>query len=162
MSETDNQKSRRELQEERLPKYKKIIKGMWIATLAAFLAFIMIFVVLSFSDLPDTKELENPRTVLATEVYANDGSVLGRYFTENRVKIPFDSISPNVIEALIATEDERYFKHSGIDLEALLRVLVKTGLMGQKNRGGGSTITQQLAKNLFTEKPGSGLERVVH
>ena len=92
---------------------------------------------------------------------ASDGSVLGRYFIENRVPVEFNELSPFIEQALVATEDERYYKHSGIDFKALLRAVVKTGLMGDESAGGASTITQQLAKLLFTGRPGSGLERLV-
>ena len=84
-----------------------------------------------------------------------------RYYYENRVPVTFEELSPYIEQALISTEDERYFRHSGIDFEGLLRVAFKTGLMRQRSAGGASTITQQLAKMLFTEKPGSGFERVV-
>lgn len=151
-----------QVREQRLPKYKKILKWTWGLILAGMLGFVAFFVILSFGDLPDTKELENPKSVLATEVIAIDGSVLGRFFIENRVKVPFDSLSNNVVNALIATEDERFFEHSGIDFRALGRVLVKTVLGGNKGGGGGSTITQQLSKLLFTDNVSSNvLERAM-
>ena len=139
------------LREERMPKYKRIIKRLWLLIAAGIIGFFTFFIVLSFGDLPDTKELENPKSVLATEVLAIDGSVLGRFFIENRVKITYDSLSENVKQALVATEDERFFEHSGIDFRALARVMVKTILGGDKSGGGGSTITQQLSKLLFTD-----------
>lgn len=139
------------LREERMPKYKRIIKRLWLLIAAGIIGFFTFFIVLSFGDLPDTKELENPKSVLATEVLAIDGSVLGRFFIENRVKITYDSLSENVKQALVATEDERFFEHSGIDFRALARVMVKTVLGGDKSGGGGSTITQQLSKLLFTD-----------
>lgn len=120
-----------------------------------------IFVFLSFQDLPSFEELESPKSNLASEVYAVDGSVLGRYYVENRVPVTYQQLSPHLVKAFIATEDERFYQHSGVDGEALARVFFKTFLMGKKSAGGASTITQQLAKMLFTEKPGSGLERVV-
>jgi penicillin-binding protein 1A len=125
------------------------------------LAAVLTFLILSFTNLPDTAELENPKSELASEVIAADGSVLGRYFIENRIPVGFDELSPFVEQALVATEDERYYKHSGIDFRALGRVFFKTILMADKSSGGASTITQQLAKLLFTGKKGSGLTRVV-
>src|SRR5690606_22105984 len=89
------------------------------------------------------------------------GDVLGRFYIENRVPVEYDDLSPHLVTALIATEDERFYKHAGIDLEALGRVLFKTALLGQKNTGGGSTITQQLAKLLFTGKPATSLPKRV-
>jgi penicillin-binding protein 1A len=140
-----------ELREQRMPKYRRIIKRTWLLIVAGIVGFFAFFVFLSFGDLPDTKELENPKSVLATEVIGIDGSVLGRFFIENRVKISYDSLSENVKQALVATEDARFFEHSGIDFRALARVFVKTILGGDKSGGGGSTITQQLSKLLFTD-----------
>ncbi len=147
--------------EERKPTYRKIVRWMWGLTICGLLALIGMFVFLSYQDLPTFDELENPKSNLASEVYAANGEVLGRYYYENRVQVSFNEISPLVEQALVATEDERYYKHSGIDFHGLLRVAVKTIILRQKSGGGASTITQQLAKMLFTEKPGSGLERVV-
>ena len=153
--------TQQQLREERKPVYRNIIRWMWGLFVFGILAAILTFVTLSFSDLPDTAELENPKSELASEVIASDGSVLGRYFIENRVPVEFDELSPYIEQALVATEDERYYKHSGIDFKSLGRAVVKTGLMGDESAGGASTITQQLAKLLFTGRPGSGLERMV-
>lgn len=152
--------TQQQLREERKPAYRNVILWMWRLFFAGILAGILTFIILSFSDLPDTAELENPKSELASEVLASDNTVLGRYFIENRVPVEFDELSPYIEQALVATEDERYYKHSGIDFRALARALVKTGLMGDKSAGGASTITQQLAKLLFTGKPGSGLDRI--
>lgn len=145
----------KELRQERQPIYQRIVRWMWILLGLGVFSGVMVFVILSFGDLPDTKELENPTSILASEVFAEGGEVLGRYYIENRVPVAYDDLSTNVVQALIATEDERYFQHSGIDLEALGRVLFKTALMGNSNYGGGSTISQQLAKLLFTERVAS-------
>jgi penicillin-binding protein 1A len=102
---------------------------------------------LSF-DLPSFEELENPRSRIASSIYASDGEVLGKYYIENRTPVIYDSLSSHLVNALIATEDERYLEHSGIDAKALGRVLVKTVILQNKNAGGGSTISQQLAKLL--------------
>ena len=85
---------------------------------------------------------------MASEIYSADGVILGKFYIENRSPVPFDSISPNVINALVSTEDARFYRHSGIDPEALARVGVKTMLLRKESAGGGSTISQQLAKLL--------------
>ncbi len=144
-----------------MPIYQRIVRWMWALVVLGILGFVLTFTVLSFGDLPDTAELENPKSVLASEAIAVDGTVLGRYFIENRVEVEFDELSPYVAQALIATEDERYYNHNGIDYRALVRAIVKTGILRNKSSGGGSTISQQLAKLLFTGKPGSGVERLI-
>lgn len=157
-SESEGPKTFRE---ERSPVYRRIVKWMWGLTIFGILASIGMFIILSYQDLPSFDELENPKSNLASEVYAANGEVLGRYFYENRIQVSFNEISPFVEQALVATEDERYYQHSGIDFPGLMRVAVKTVLLRQRSAGGASTITQQLAKMLFTETPGSGLERVI-
>ncbi|MGC6428538.1 MAG: transglycosylase domain-containing protein [Flavobacteriales bacterium] len=112
-----------------------------------------------FGSLPSFEQLENPKNNLATELISEDGVVLGKFFYENRTNARFSEISQHLIDALIATEDIRFYKHSGIDLIALLRA-VKGQLFGGSS-GGASTISQQLAKMLFTEKPATGFERVM-
>jgi penicillin-binding protein 1A len=109
--------------------------------------------------MPGFEELENPKSNLASEIYGSDRVILGKYYIENRVNITYDEISPHVINALIATEDARFVQHSGIDFRSLLRVIFKTILGGDQSSGGGSTITQQLAKMLFSDKPSNKLER---
>ena len=160
-SSENNEQKPVSIREQRMPVYRKIVKWLWRLTIVGIVGVVVLFVYLSKQDLPTFEELENPKSNLASEVYAANGEVLGRYYYENRVPVTFEELSPFIEQALVSTEDERYFKHSGIDFEGLLRVAVKTGLMGQKSAGGASTITQQLAKMLFTEKPGSGLERVI-
>ncbi len=98
--------------------------------------------------MPEFAQLENPQTNLASELITEDGELLGKYFVENRSFVDYEDLAPHLVDALVATEDVRYYRHSGIDLRGLLRVGVKTILLG-KNEGGGSTISQQLAKNLF-------------
>lgn len=139
-------------QDKRLYMYQNIVRWMWRLVALGIGGILFSLLILSFSNLPDTEELENPRSELASEIIASDGTVLGRYFIENRVPVDFDEISPFVEQALVATEDERYYEHSGIDFRALGRALVKTGMLGDKSSGGASTITQQLAKLLFTGK----------
>lgn len=134
---------------------KKIVRGMWIA-FGAVCVSILIFFILIYNGvigyMPPIEELKNPKDTFASTVYSADGKVLGRYFrnTGNRVYADYDQISQNVVDALIATEDSRFEEHSGIDATALGRVAVKTLLLRDKSAGGGSTITQQLAKQLYT------------
>ncbi|MFT5833572.1 MAG: penicillin-binding protein 1A [Cognaticolwellia sp.] len=147
-------KTASEIRDERMPTYQKYIKWMW-----RLLGFGIAFVVLLFLGLtwfggiPSTERLENPSISLATEVLSVDEQVLGRFYHQNRVVVRYDQLSPHLISALIATEDERFREHSGIDAKSLGRVLVKTVLGGNESSGGGSTISQQLAKLLFTGKP---------
>lgn len=99
--------------------------------------------------LPDYKELMNIQNDEASVLYSEDGEVLGKYYIENRTNVNFKNISQHAIDALIATEDVRFYKHEGVDRISLMRVFFKTLLLGQRNSGGGSTISQQLAKNLY-------------
>lgn len=110
---------------------------------------------LGFDPLPDLAELENPKSNLASEIITSDGKVIGKYFLQNRTNIKFNELSPFLVDALIATEDERYRDHSGIDFRGLIRAVVNLG-----KAGGASTITQQLAKMMFHGKPGGGLNRI--
>lgn len=132
------------------PQYVSIIKWLWRIVFGGLAAVLLLFFGLSFTNLPSVQQLENPKSELATEVYAANGEVLGRYYTENRVPVQFDELSPYLVQALIATEDERFYQHSGIDFRALGRVIFKTVLLQRESSGGASTITQQLAKLLFT------------
>ena len=147
---------------EELSTYERIAKWMWILAIAAMLGTVLVFLVLSFSDLPSVRQLENPKSEEATQVFAANGEVIGRYYTENRVPVSYDQLSPHLVNALIATEDERYHEHCGIDYRALGRAIFKTGVLGQESSGGGSTITQQLAKLLFTGVASKSIvERIV-
>jgi len=113
-----------------------------------------------FGDLPTFEQLENPKNNLATEIISEDGVILGKYFFENRSKANYNEIPENLINAFISTEDVRFRNHSGIDGRALLRA-IHGALTGKSSSGGASTITQQLSKMLFTEKPSSGIDRVM-
>ncbi len=106
----------------------------------------------AFGPVPSYSEIENIETPEASEVIAEDGTILGKYFTENRTNVTFDEINPQLIQALIVTEDERFYQHSGVDFRSTMRVIFKTILGGDKSSGGGSTISQQLAKNLYARK----------
>lgn len=144
------------------PAHVETIRWLWKFLLGGIVFIIVLFIGLSFTNLPSVKELENPRSELASEVYANNGEVLGRYFTENRVPVTYEQLSPFLVEALVATEDARFFSHAGIDFKALGRVLFKTILLQQESSGGASTISQQLAKLLFTgQRASNKLVRVV-
>ncbi|PHS53239.1 MAG: penicillin-binding protein [Lutibacter sp.] len=128
-------------------KFSIYIKWFWIAISGGILALIGIFLLASwgvFGTLPSFEELENPEKNLASEVISIDGKTLGKYFKENRTPVNFKDLPENLINALVATEDERFFEHSGIDFKSTLRAVIKLG-----KGGGGSTITQQLAKLLF-------------
>lgn len=132
----------------------KLINYLWIAFLGGLVFFVLFVWMVSinflglFGALPDFKALENPDSELASEMYSADGVLLGTFARENRSPVTYDELSPNLVQALIATEDERFEAHSGIDLQAMLRVFVKSILLGQ-DAGGGSTLSQQTAKNLF-------------
>ncbi|MDC2643202.1 transglycosylase domain-containing protein [Bacteroides ovatus] len=133
-----------------------MIKALWIFLAVIVLAIVIVFVSISkgwIGYMPPVEELENPSYKFATEIFSEDEKVLGTwsYSKENRVYTAYKDLSPSIINALIATEDVRFVEHSGIDAKALFRAFVKRGLMFQKNAGGGSTLSQQLAKQLFTE-----------
>lgn len=140
---------------------KKWVKWLWITFSAGIISIILFFIILSYSDLPSFEQLENPKTNFASEVIASNGQSIGGFYVENRVPVNFDQLSPNLVNALIATEDERYYKHTGIDFKALVRVVVKTVFLQRTGSGGGSTITQQLAKNLFHDPATSTIGRVI-
>jgi penicillin-binding protein 1A len=122
---------------------------LFFAALAGFIIFILIACGGIAGDLRNSEELLNYRNAEASIVYSEDGKILGRYFYENRTNIPLDKIPDPLVKALIATEDVRFYEHKGYDARSFFRVLVKTVLMNKKSSGGGSTITQQLAKNMF-------------
>lgn len=128
----------------------KAIRNLWIA-FGGLIAFTVLFFVCVanglFGTMPTFEELENPQTNLATEIISADGKILGTYFVENRSNVRYSELSPYMAQALVCIEDERFTKHSGIDERALFRVAF--GIMTGHKKGGGSTITQQLAKNLF-------------
>jgi penicillin-binding protein 1A len=119
--------------------------------LLASLLFLIVYIGFT-GPVPSTEELQKIKNPVATEVFASDGRLLGRYYIENRSNVSFDQISPNLINALIATEDSRFYHHRGIDEIALLRVFLKSILLQDRNAGGGSTLSQQIAKNLYPRK----------
>ncbi len=135
------------------PDYSKkfYIRLFWTLFALPFVTLFVIFLLISqeaFGPMPTFEDLENPENNLASQVYSEDGKLLGKYYYQNRSYVDFKEVSSNLVNALIATEDIRFYDHSGIDARGLARVFFKTLLMGRSS-GGGSTITQQLAKNLF-------------
>ncbi len=143
-----------------LPKKAKmwIIITLWITAILLFTVLSGMIYFRSEDSLPSIEQLENPRSDEASLVYSFDGEILGSFYIANRTKVDFNDLSPHLIDALVSTEDERYFGHSGIDGEALARAIGK-GLIGS-NGGGGSTITQQLAKMMFHKRPKTKWERI--
>ena len=146
---------------------RHVVIAMWSLTALGVFVAVLLFTLAKFEvfgPMPSFEELENPKTNLATQLYSADGEVLGTYFIENRTHLSYDELFPEndslvlnvnghalppIVAALVATEDIRFFDHSGIDFKATARAGFKTILMRQKEQGGGSTITQQLAKNLY-------------
>ena len=132
---------------------KKISKWFWILVTVPFAAMLfLLLVVWLFAKIPSFEELENPDSKLATQVIAEDGETLTTFHIENRTFVTYEDLSEHLVHATIATEDARFLKHSGIDFKGLGRVFFKTLLMNRSNQGGGSTITQQLAKTLYPRK----------
>ena len=139
---------------------KKALIGLWSIFILGIVSIILLFWMISkgwLGYLPPLEELQNPRNKYATEVISSDMQLLGRYYRqENRVGVNYEDISPNMINALIATEDARYYSHTGIDFKSLLRAVAKLG-----KAGGGSTITQQLAKQLWSPRANNIFERAL-
>src|SRR5215207_5517889 len=128
---------------------KKGIKIFWWVFFSGVLLGILLIVSASIGllgKMPSIKELSNPTALIASQVYAEDGSLIGKYLIEDRIDVEYKDISKQVMNALVATEDERFFQHNGIDGRALARSVASLG-----TSGGASTITMQTAKNLFTE-----------
>mgnify|MGYP002852825915 CR=1 FL=1 len=143
------------------PKYKKPLIIFWSIFGFGVVAIVLFFTLLSYGVLgfmPTFEDLENPKSSLATDIISEDGVTLGKFYVENRSQVDYEDISSHLVHALIATEDERFYEHAGIDFRGLLRVLVKTAILRQ-DAGGGSTITQQLAKMLFHGHAQSKWER---
>lgn len=126
-------------------KWTQII--LWSGILLCILFFVGINYGL-LGEMPDLEAIQNPRNAVSTTIYSSDFEVLGSYYTENRIEVSYDDLSPYLVQGLVTTEDKRFYNHSGIDLKGLFRAIVLTGLLG-RDGGGGSTLTQQLAKNLF-------------
>lgn len=145
---------------------KFVICSLWAMLLGSALMVVVAFVAISngwIGYMPPIEDLQNPINRFATQVYSADGKVMGtwNYNRENRVMVDYTQLSPSLIQALVATEDVRFYGHSGIDFYALGRAIVKRGILHQKSAGGGSTITQQLAKQLYSATAHSVLERLL-
>ena len=131
---------------------KKFNRWFWGLFFTPIILLALLFTLIGcgvFGNLPTFEELENPRSNLATEIYSADGKLLGSFFIQNRSFVDYNDLSPYLVQALIATEDTRFYNHSGIDFKGLARVAVRTLLLTYKSQGGGSTISQQLAKKLY-------------
>jgi penicillin-binding protein 1A len=133
-------------------RFRRYLWIFWILVSAP--VFILVLLTFSasvglFGKLPTFDELENPKTLLSSEVWSSDGQIIGKYYVQNRSNVQYKDISPFIINGLVATEDERFYEHSGVDLRSLFRVFFKTIIGRRSSSGGGSTITQQLAKMLF-------------
>ena len=137
-----------------------IVLGLLVGT-TALLFFLIWFGVVGYS--PDIENLQNPISKSASQVYSEDGKILGTYNADkaNRIPVSYSKLSPYLVQALVATEDVRFYEHSGIDFIALGRAIVKRGLLGHESAGGGSTITQQLAKQLYSAPASSSVERML-
>lgn len=129
--------------------FRKYVKWLWILFLSPALALLLCVLLArvgAFGPLPSTEEIANPKSFLASQIISNDNEILGTFFEENRIHSEYENLPPHLVNALIATEDERFREHSGIDFRALARAVAKMG-----RNGGGSTLTQQLAKQLFSD-----------
>ena len=150
----------------RAARTKKMIRALWTINFCG-VALVMLIGVMIYHGyigyMPPVEGLLNPEDRFASRLFTSDGVEMGRFYQSrnNRVYADYSEISPNVINALIATEDERFMQHSGIDIMALSRVLFKTILLRQKNAGGGSTITQQLAKQLYSPESDGLMDRFI-
>jgi penicillin-binding protein 1A len=145
---------------------RAFISFLWKALLGIIMFVAVAFAAIWFGligYMPDIEELQNPISRSATQVFSADGQVIGTWNLnrENRILVSYNNLSPYLVKALVATEDERFYEHSGIDFIALGRAIVKRGILGQASAGGGSTITQQLAKQLYSETAHSKLERLL-
>ncbi|MGV8962617.1 MAG: transglycosylase domain-containing protein [Candidatus Saccharimonadaceae bacterium] len=145
---------------------RTIIKALWLAFGGLVLLSVFLFGLIAVGAIgyiPPIDQLENPIDKYASQLYSSDGEVLSTYSQsqENRVFVAYNELSPHLIDALIATEDIRFYSHSGIDVYALARAIVKTGILQQKSGGGGSTITQQLAKLLYSPSAANSFERIL-
>ncbi|MBL0146604.1 MAG: transglycosylase domain-containing protein [Chitinophagaceae bacterium] len=136
---------------------KRSVKILWRLFIGGLLAVVLLFTSANFGlfgKMPSVEELQNPEADLATEIYTSDGVLMGKYYAENRSEVKYNEISPNIIHALVATEDERFYDHAGIDAQAVARAVVSLG-----SDGGGSTLTQQVAKMMLGQGLGNKLQR---
>jgi len=144
---------------------KKIIRGVWGLFFLCVIIIVILFTLIAkgkIGYMPPIEDLENPINKYASQIISTDMVTLGTYSqsNENRIYTNYNDLSPALVQALIATEDARYYSHSGIDIQALLRSIIKRGILFQKSGGGGSTISQQLAKLLYSEHAETFMERL--
>lgn len=145
-----------------MAKNSKYIAGTWMIIWLPFLIILLIVSLVAnevLGDLPSVEELQNPRSNLATVIYSSDGKELGKYYNENRVNVTFKDLDKDLVDALVATEDARFYEHNGVDIKALLRSA--SGVFTGGSKGGGSTITQQLAKMMFPREKLSKFQLVI-
>lgn len=138
--------------DERTGRVRRFTRWFWTILCipaGALLLLVALTAAGAFGRLPSFEELENPKSNLATEIYAADGELIGSFYVQNRSYVDYEDLSPALVAALVSTEDARFYTHSGIDFISLSRVAIKTLALGRRDQGGGSTITQQLAKNLW-------------
>ena len=145
---------------------KFIVRLLWSLLVLSVLTVSFAFYAINegwIGYMPPIEDLQNPINRFATQIISADGKVMGtwNYNRENRILVDYTQLAPSLVQALVATEDVRFYEHSGIDFYALGRAVVKRGIMGKKSAGGGSTITQQLAKQLYSETAHSVMERVL-
>lgn len=148
------------MQKKRMPLYRNLVRWGWRLLLGGSAAVIFTFLIISMMAIPSFRELEDPTSAVASEVLGSNNEVLGRYFVENRVPVSFENLSPHLVSALISTEDERFRTHCGIDGRAVARVVIRTLLLRDQSAGGGSTVTQQLAKMLYSDRDFEGMSKV--
>lgn len=152
------------MNQQKQPKVKKKrklngIRILWIVFIGGLLAAVLVIMMANYGllgEMPSIEQLQNPNASEASQIYADDGTLMGKIYSEDRINVSFDQISPHVIQALVATEDERFYQHSGIDPRSLARALFSLG-----GEGGASTITMQTAKNLFTDYRRNAFIRII-
>ena len=145
---------------------KKLIIFLWSAIATVVVVVVVVFALIwngAIGYMPDMEDLQNPISRFATQIYSTDGNVIGTWNinNSNRIPVPYSKLSPHLVHALVATEDERFYEHSGIDFYALGRAIIKRGILGQTSAGGGSTNTQQLAKQLYSHPVRTTAERLL-
>ena len=145
---------------------KALVHCLWGLLVTVILMMVIAFTAIAegwIGYMPPIEELQNPINRFATQIYSADGKVMGtwNFNRENRICVDYTNLSPYLVQALVATEDSRFYEHSGIDFYALGRAIVKRGIMGRRSAGGGSTITQQLAKQLYSETAKNTVERLL-
>jgi penicillin-binding protein 1A len=139
--------------------FRKLVKWFWLLVLSIPVGIFLLFFVTSlglFGPLPSIEDIANPPTKLASQIISSDGVEIGKFFLENRTNVQFDELSPDLVNALVATEDERFYSHAGIDFKGLARAIYGLG-----KKGGASTITQQLAKMQFTGRSGNVFKTII-